>query len=396
MNIISKLSITIRKPIVKIVEKPTPLTYIGPGKATKLGDILSNLQIKKVFIIASKSLLKSGLLNNIIESIDKYKIPYIIFDGVTPDPTFEIVSQAKKMAVGCDAIVAIGGGSVIDAAKVVNAAIANNTSAEKLTGLLKVHKRPLPFIVIPTTAGTGSETTVAAVISNSKNHAKKQILDPKIVPMFAILDPELTISLPYNTTVSTTLDALTHALEAYVSKYADEQTDRMAKTAVHIIFENLPKIKENPQNINVRENLLIASFLAGQAFTRTYVGYVHAFSHTIGGKFGVPHGLANAILLPHIMEYYLPVCQKRFSELAISTNIDNTNLSEKELAEKFIHSLFELNNEYDIPKRFENFPESEIDNVIRIAFAECHGTYPVPRYYSHNEAKKLMYKVCSK
>ncbi len=396
MNIISKISIKIRKPIVKIIEKPTPCTYIGAGKANKIGDILSNLQIKKVFIIASKSLLKSGILNNMLQTINEHDISYIIFDAVTPDPTFDIVYKAQKLATGYDAIVAIGGGSVIDTAKAVNAAIVNNIKPEKLTGLLKVRKMPLPFIVIPTTAGTGSETTVASVISDSKDHTKKQILDPRIVPMFAILDPELTINLPYNISVFTALDALTHALEAFVSKYSDEQTDRMAKTAIHMIFENLPKIKEDPSNLYIRENLLVASFLAGQAFTRTYVGYVHAFAHAIGGKFGVSHGLANAILLPHIMEYYLPVCKKRFAELQISNNESNENLSEIELAKKFILSLFELNNQCDIPKRFNNFPESKINDVIHLAFKECHGTYPVPRYYSHSEAKKLMNKVCSK
>ena len=396
MSIIAKTSIVVRKPVIKIVEKPTPCTYIGSGKVKKVGEILSNLEIKKALVVTDNFLFKSGLVNSMLKSMDEYKIPYVIFDGVLPDPTFAIVSQAQKMSVGCDAVVAIGGGSVIDAAKAVSAAIANNTSAEKLAGLLKVHKRPLPFIAIPTTSGTGSETTVAAVISDSNTHAKKQILDPKIVPMFAILDPELTVGLPQHTTAFTTLDALTHALEAYVSEYADEQTDRMSRAAVHMIFENLPKVRKNPADIDAREALLVASFLAGQAFTRTYVGYVHAFAHTIGGKFGVPHGLANAILLPHIMKYYFPVCHKRFAELAISAGICDSSLPERERAEKFINSLFELNTKCDIPKRFEKFPESEIDDVIKMAFKECHGTYPVPRYFSEEEAKKLMHKVCSK
>lgn len=394
MGIFSQLSINVRKPVIKLVKKPTPCTYIGPGQARKTGKILTMLGAEKALILTDSFLGRSGLLDGLLESISSAGIAYTVFDGVQPDPTFAIVAQAQKAAAGCNAVVAVGGGSVLDTAKVVSAAVANGTTAERLAGLLKVRRRPLPLVAVPTAAGTGSETTVAAVISDTSTHTKKQLLDPKLVPMVAILDPELTVGLPPHTTAFTALDALTHALEAHVAGYADEETDRQAQTAVRLIFQDLPRVRENPADLEARESLLVASFFAGMAFTRTYVGYVHAFAHTIGGKFGVPHGLANAVLLPHIMKHYLPVCQERFAELAVITGLGNPGAPQRELAECFVQELFVLNRLCGIPERFDRFPASEIDAVIQMAFKECHGTYPVPCYYTRQEARKLMNAVC--
>ena len=391
----SKLSVAVRKPVIKIVSKPTPVTYIGPGRARETGRLLTMLGAKKALVITDSFLHQSGLLSGLLESIDQAGVPYAVFDGVQPDPTFAIVAHARAACAGCDAVVAVGGGSVMDTAKAVAAAVANHTSAESLAGMLKVRRRPLPFIAVPTTAGTGSETTVAAIISDTATHSKKQLLDPKLVPMFAILDPELTVGLPKHTTAHTALDALTHALEAYVAGYADEETDRQARIAVRLIFKYLPKVQENPADLEAREALLTASFFAGMAFTRTYVGYVHAFAHTIGGKFGVPHGLANAVLLPHIMRYYLPVSYKRFAELAKMLNIGMPGDTDQVRANRFVKVLYQLNRQLEIPKRFEKFSSSAIEEVIDMAFQECHGVYPVPRYFTRAHARKLMEAVCA-
>lgn len=392
----SKLSIAVRKPVIKIVTKPTPVTYIGPGRAKEAGRLLRMMGSRKALVVTDSFLHQSGLLDGLLESIREADVEYTVFDGVQPDPTFAIVANAKQACAGCDAVVAVGGGSVMDTAKAVAAAVANHTSAESLAGMLKVHRRPLPFIAVPTTAGTGSETTVAAIISDTATHSKKQLLDPKLVPMFAILDPELTVGLPKHTTAHTALDALTHALEAYVAGYADEETDRQARIAIRLIFKYLPKVQENPADLEGREALLTASFFAGMAFTRTYVGYVHAFAHTIGGKFGVPHGLANAVLLPHIMRYYLPVCYKRFAELAEMLNIGTPGDTAQVRATRFVKVLYQLNRQLEIPARFDKFPASAIDEVIDMAFQECHGTYPVPRYFTREHARKLMEAVCAK
>ncbi len=392
----SKLSVAVRKPVIKIVSKPTPVTYIGPGRAREAGRLLQMMGAKKALVITDSFLHQSGLLDGVEESIQAAGVDHAVFDGVQPDPTFAIVAQAKKACAGCDAVVAVGGGSVMDTAKAVAAAVANHTSAEALAGMLKVHRRPLPLIAVPTTAGTGSETTVAAIISDTATHSKKQLLDPKLVPMFAILDPELTVGLPKHTTAYTALDALTHALEAYVAGYADEETDRQARIAVRLIFQYLPKVQENPADLEGREALLVASFFAGMAFTRTYVGYVHAFAHTIGGKFGVPHGLANAVLLPHIMRYYLPVCSRRFAELGRMLKLGMPGDTDEIKATRFVKLLYKLNRQMEIPTRFEKFPASAIEEVIDMAFQECHGTYPVPRYFTRAHARKLMEAVCAK
>ena len=392
----SKLSVAVRKPVIKIVSKPTPVTYIGPGRARETGRLLRTLGVRKALVITDGFLHQSGLLDGLLESIRETDVEYGVFDGVQPDPTFAIVAEAKQACDGCDAVVAVGGGSVLDTAKAVAAAVANHPSAEALAGMLKVRRRPLPLIAVPTTAGTGSETTVAAIISDTATHSKKQLLDPKLVPMFAILDPELTVGLPKHTTAHTALDALTHALEAYVAGYADEETDRQARMAVRLIFKYLPRVQEDPADLEGREGLLTASFFAGMAFTRTYVGYVHAFAHTIGGKFGVPHGLANAVLLPHIMRYYLPVSYHRFAELARMLHLGTPGDSDQTLATRFVKLLYQLNRQLEIPARFEKFPASAIEDVIDMAFRECHGTYPVPRYFTRAHARKLMEAVCAK
>lgn len=392
----SKLSIAVRKPVIKIVSKPTPVTYIGPGRAREAGRLLRTLGARKALVITDGFLHQSGLLDGLLEGIRAAEVECAVFDGVQPDPTFAIVADARQACAGCDAVVAVGGGSVLDTAKAVAAAVANHTSAEALAGMLKVRRRPLPLIAVPTTAGTGSETTVAAIISDTATHSKKQLLDPKLVPMFAILDPELTVGLPRHTTAHTALDALTHALEAYVAGYADEETDRQARMAVRLIFKYLPRVQEDPADLEGREGLLTASFFAGMAFTRTYVGYVHAFAHTIGGKFGVPHGLANAVLLPHIMRYYLPVSYHRFAELARMLRLGTPGDSDQALATRFVKLLYQLNRQLEIPARFEKFPASAIEDVIDMAFRECHGTYPVPRYFTRAHARKLMEAVCAK
>lgn len=391
---ISKLKVNLSKPIIAVVAKPTPVTYIGPGTINKVADILKMSNINKALIVTDAFLLKIGMLDTMLEGIKKAGIETAIYDGVKPDPTYTIVDEALGFCKGCDAIVAVGGGSVIDTAKVVAAAYTNKKSPKELEGFFKVKKPLLKFIAIPTTAGTGSETTIAAVISNPEDHTKTTVVDPKLVPMVAILDPMLTVGLPMPTTVFTTMDALTHALEAYVSNYATPQTDEFAEIAIKTIYESLGIVYKNPQDVQARENLLVASFFAGMAFSRAYIGYVHAFAHSIGGKFGVPHGLANAVILPHVMEYYKPACQERFAKLCDLVKLSSPGDTQEEKCEKFVNSIFEMNRTMQVPERLDKFVTSEVPNVVRAGFKECHGTYPVPRYLSKSDAEKILYKVC--
>ena len=393
MFTIYKAKVTIAKPVINLVAKPTPVTFIGPGKILKTAELLKMNNIQKALIVTDDFLYNSGLLSAMLDRIKEEGIEVVIFSQVTPDPTFEVVAKAQDGAQDCQAVVAVGGGSVLDTAKAVSAAIANHTSAARLAGMLKVKKRPLPLIAVPTTAGTGSETTVAAIISDSSTHLKKQILDPKIVPIMAILDPEITVGLPPHLTAFTAMDALTHALEAYVSNYASEETDRYSEIAIKLIYENLDKVYNNPKDMEGREALLVASFFAGMAFTRTYVGYVHAFAHTIGGKYGYAHGMANAVLLPHIMREYEVCCKQRFAKLYDLVTLPSDSLSKEEKARRFVDSIYAMNKRFNIPEKFEKFPKSDMEMITKIAFKESHGTYPVPVYFSMKKAKELLEKV---
>lgn len=394
MALFYRLSVAVRHPIVNMVPKPTPLTYIGEGRLREIPRLLAVAGKKRVLVLCGTTLYRRGDLDWLLAAIRAAGTDVEIFPGIPQDPTFAVVEEAGKHMMGCDAILAIGGGSVLDTAKAVAASAACGCPAEKLAGILKVKETPVMQIAVPTTAGTGSETTIAAVISDSMTHAKRQILDPRIVPTVAILDPQLTVGLPPHTTVSTAMDALTHALEAYTATYATPETDRYAEMAIKMIYEALPRAWEVPEDMQAREQLLVASFLAGMAFTTTYVGYVHAFAHTIGGKFGVAHGLANAVLLPHIMEYYLPVCEERFAHLAEMTGVSHAE-SRNQRARDFVGSIVAMSSRCNIPRRLQNFPREAIDDVVKMAFRECHGTYPVPRYYTRAEARKLLEKVCA-
>ena len=374
---------------------PTKL-YFGKNALDGLNKELPRYGKNIMLIYGGGSIKKNGIYDKVVDIL-KHNGKEIFEDGgVMPNPTAEKLRDGveKARAAKADLLLAVGGGSVLDAAKTAAAAIANHKPAEKLVGTLKVKKQPMPLIAVPTTAGTGSETTIAAVISGTATHRKRQILDPKLVPFAAILDPELTVGLPQGNTIHTAMDALTHALEAYVSAYATPETDRYAEMAAKMIYEALPVVREEPKNVEMREQLLVASFLAGMAFTRTYVGYVHAFAHSIGGRYGVAHGLANAVLLPHIMEYYLPVSTPRLARMAQICGISG-DPDEGARARAFVESIAAMNQTGGVPERLAEFPRAEIDAVIKEAFQECHGTYPVPRYYTRPAARALLEQVCA-
>ncbi len=397
----AKMKLAIMKPIFHYVGKnkiaETKL-HVGSGAITKSAKILSEQNIDKVLVITDQVLYDLGLLTPMLEALEKAQINVSIYHRVKPDPTFTIVDEALAVCKQneCKAVIGFGGGSVLDTSKTVAACAANKyIKPQKLEGMMKVRTKPLPFIAIPTTAGTGSEVTLVAVISDSQSHQKTTIIDPKIVADDAILDPAITVGLPKHITSSTALDALTHAIEAYISGFATKQTDIMALKAIKLINENIIKAYNQPDDLKARENLLLGSMYAGQAFTRTYVGYVHAFSHNIGGKYGVAHGLANAVLLPHVMEDSKDAARVRFAELSDFLELCDTNAAIPAKADAFVQYLFDLNAQLNIPSRLEAFAQDGIDEIINLAFKEAHGTYPVPKYYTKASARELLLKVCN-
>lgn len=393
----SKLKIAVSKPIILALPKPIPVAFIGAGKVLQIPELLQMQGVTRALIVTDKSLVALGLLAPLLARMDESRISYFVYDDIQPDPTYTTADNGLALCQKnkCNGIVAVGGGSVLDTAKAISVAAANGKPPRALAGQLKVKKPGVLLIAVPTTAGTGSEATLAAVLSDPDTHSKSTIVDPKIVPSIAVLDSALTVGLPKHITAATAMDALTHAVEAYVSGYATAQSRHFSEISIRLIYQNLEHVYQNPTDLQGRENLLLASFYGGLAFTRTYVGYVHAFAHNIGGKYGIPHGLANAVLLPHIMQLYLPTCEKDFAALARIVGVADEKETDAKNAQRFVQSLFDLNKAVAIPLVLEKFPVSAVTQMREAAFHECHGTYPVPYYLTTEQADELLKQVAN-
>jgi len=278
----------------------------------------------------------------------------------------------------------------MDCAKGIGAKAAHpRKTVAQLQGVLKVHKQIPLFFAVPTTAGTGSETTVAAVITDSATHHKASIMDPAIIPKYAILDPELTVGLPPFITATTGMDALCHAVEAYTNHtYNTRLENRYAKKAVILIHDFLPVVYKNGKNIKARQAMQKAAFFAGRAFTRGCVGYVHAVGHTLGGLYGVPHGLAMSIILPHVLRQFGPAVYDRLAELATVCGMEGKNNREK--AESFISWIEDMKEQMGIPVGTDAIKDEDVEQIIEWALKEANPLYPVPVVWGHDDLAKLI------
>ena len=358
----------------------------------KIPAILSQKGIKRVLLVTDKTLTNLGITAPLLQALANEGITATVFDETVPNPTIDNIESAlsKYHSTRAEAIIALGGGSSMVCAKGVGARVSNpNKSIPQMRGLLKVAKRPPLIIAIPTTAGTGSETTIAAVISNPETHEKYAINDQKIVPSYAVLDPLLTVGLPPHITSTTGLDALTHAVEAYIGRSNTSKTREYAREAVKLIFENLYTAYSNGKDVNARANMLKASFYAGIAFTRAYVGYVHAIAHTLGGYYSIPHGLANAVILPVVLDYYGHTADNPLAELADLIGITQPNESDAVKAGKFIARIKELEASMNIPLKMEGIKESDLPGMIHNALREANPLYPVPMELFADDLRKL-------
>ncbi len=372
-----------------------PKTIEGPKSILKLAPLIKEKGFTKVLIVTDKTLVEIHLLDDLLKSLDENKVNYVLFDGVNPNPTDENVEEGVKLYRdnGCEAMIAFGGGSPMDCAKGIGARIARpNKSIAKMQGLFKVlHKIPLIFTV-PTTAGTGSETTIAAVITEAKTHHKASINDLSLMPKYAILDPELTAGLPPKTTATTGMDALCHAVEAYTNNTYNSKLEKdLSKKAVKLIYDNLYGAYLDGSDLKRRQNLQLAAFYAGRAFTRGSVGYVHAIGHTLGGLYGTPHGLAMSILLPHVMRAYGEKAYRRLAELCDVCGIVNQG-SEKEKALAFIGWIEELKEKTGIPK-YPDIKKEDIDQIVTWAIKEGNPLYPTPVTWDRNDFKAFVEKM---
>ena len=358
-----------------------PETLEGPGAIRKLPEFIKSKGVNKVLVVTDKGLMGIHLLDSLFEEMTKAGVEYVVYDGTEPNPSIENIEDARQLYVdnNCEGLIAFGGGSPMDCAKAAGARVANpRIPVRKMRGVLKlVHKLP-PLFAVPTTAGTGSEVTLAAVVSDRKTHEKNAINDPRLRPKYAVLDPELTTGLPPHITSTTGMDALTHAVEAYIGRSNVKSTEMYAEKATKMIFESLETAYTDGKNVEARETMLKASYYAGMAFTRAYVGYVHAIAHNLGGFYGIPHGLANAVILPYVLEYYGETAHARLAKLAVIAGV-KTDGSDKEKAEAFIEAIKQMNKNMNIQDKFDCIKEEDIPTIVKRALKEGNPLYPVPK-----------------
>ena len=372
-----------------------PTLLEGPGAIKKLPAFIKSKGLNKVLVVTDKGLMGIHLLDSLFEELDKAGVEYVVYDGTQPNPSIENIEDARALYVenNCEGVIAFGGGSPMDCAKAAAARVTNpKISVRKMRGVLKLHHKLPPFFAVPTTAGTGSETTLAAVVTDTATHEKNAINDIRLKPRFAVLDPELTVGLPPHITSTTGMDALTHAVEAYIGKSNVKSTEEYAEKATKMIFENIETAYKDGKNIEARDKMLKASFYAGQAFTRAYVGYVHAIAHNLGGQYGVPHGLANAIILPYVLEYYGETAHKRLAKLAEIAGVKTTG-SDKEKAEAFIEAIKTLNKNMNIPDGFDMVQEKDIPVIVERALKEGNPLYPVPKIMDKADCEAVIRRM---
>ena len=369
-----------------------PVMLTGENSTGEIGKIFKRHQISCVLLVTDKGIVSKNLHQSSLEALKKNNIKCVIYDKTVPNPTIDNIEEGLKMYLenACQGILTIGGGSAMDCAKGIGARVANpKKSISQMRGILKVtHKIPI-LVAVPTTAGTGSETTLAAVITDSKTHEKYAINDPKLIPHYAVLDPVLTLSLPPSLTASTGMDAFVHAIEAYIGKSNTKNTEKNAELATRLIIENLQKAFDDGKNLEAREKMQQASFFAGVAFSRAYVGNVHAIAHTLGGQYQVPHGFANAVILPYVLKYYEKTIYNRIDKLCRKVGFLDDIQSKQEKTEKFIEYIESLNKKFGFPDKIDELKEEDIETLAKRADKEANPLYPVPMIFSLKDFENI-------
>ncbi len=372
-----------------------PIVVKGTGSVSEIPSLFKKHGNKKVMVVTGRTVGKT-IAPPIIENLKANGIDAVHYSQVAANPTVKVVNEIQTMYLenGCDGFLAIGGGSPMDAAKGAAARVLHpKRSVQQLSGLFRVLHTMPTFVAVPTTAGTGSETTIAAVITDDETHHKAALMDISLVPKYAVLDPETTRNLPPKTTSTTGMDALTHAVEAYVcNAYTTKETDRFAEEATVAIFKFLERAYNDGNDMEARQEMLTASFKAGFAFTRAGVGNVHAIAHTLGGLYNTPHGLANAVILPIVLEDYGSAVYKKLSHLATITGVA-TSGDEETRAKAFIAEIRAMNKRMQLPTGFDNIKEEDIPQMVQWALKEANPVYPVPVIYDEERCAKVIRRI---
>ena len=381
-----------------------PKLISGEGSLLKVPGMLQKAGHQKVLVATTPGFIRRGSLQPFFDELDACGIEATVFSEVVPDPTIECVEELVTAyhEGDCKAIVAIGGGSVMDCAKVAGArVVCPGKTIRDMKGALKIHRKLPDFYAVPTTAGTGSECTVAAVVTDTVDgrHYKYAVADFCMTPKVAVLDPALTVDLPPHMTAATGMDALTHAVEAYTNRFASNKVKYRAVDAVHGIHDYLLAVYEDGSNMEARTGMLEASYNAGIAFSNNFVGYVHAIAHGIGALYGVPHGLANAIILPYVMEQYGTAAYKELAVMAEVVEVQHISadnrrlLGRDEMAREFIQWIRDMNEKMGIPDKIKELREEDFDILIDRAMAEGNYDYPVPKVWGCEDFRKLLSKL---
>jgi len=357
-----------------------------------LANKVKELNFDTVLIVTDDALHnKLLLLEDLKAKLAENGVFYAVYDKTVPNPTIDNIEEGLKLykESNCKAIIAFGGGSPMDCAKGIAARLTRpKKTVSDLRGLFKIHKKTPTLFAVPTTSGTGSEATVAAIITDPTTHEKYALSDPSLIPAYAVLDPNLTLKLPPQITSTTGMDALTHAVEAYIGKGGMKKTNKYALEATTIIFTYLKTAYDDGTNIEARKQMQLASYYAGVAFTRAYVGYVHSIAHALGGMYGVPHGLANAVILPYILDFSIKKSYGKLARLADAAKIDGANKKEK--AERFVQAVRDMNAYMQIPSHIDKIKDEDIPLIAARACKEANPQYPVPRIMTKKQMREII------
>ena len=386
------------KQLIKLMPWRKPELLQFENGAAGLASFVKSKGIEKVLVVTDGNLMKLGLCAPMLEAMEKEGVKAAVYDKVVANPTIDNVEAALALynESGAQGIIAFGGGSPMDCAKGVGARVARpKKSIPKMKGILKVVKKMPPFFAIPTTSGTGSETTLAAVITDTTNpehHLKYAIQDFPLIPHYAVLDPSLTAGLPQKVTSTTGMDALCHAIEAYIGNSNTKETRQKAEEAIKLIFTYLKRAYDDGKDMEARKNMQTAAFDAGVAFTRAYVGNVHAMGHAMGAKYNTPHGLAMAVILPHMLDFYGEKIYKKLAKLADVVGI--TGADEAEKAKAFIKAVKDMNAYMQIPENFGGIIKKEdAVDMSEAAYKEANPLYPVPVMMGKEDFVKMYLEV---
>lgn len=338
-------------------------SYFGWGAREVLVDEIKRRKFKRALVVTDETLLKVGVTNKVLSLLDENMIPYEMFSDIKPNPTISNVKKGLKIAkkYHCDYLIAVGGGSVIDTAKAIGIVINNPEFKEikNLVGTANTKNPSLPIIALPTTAGTAAEVTINYVITDEEAVVKLVCVDPNDIPVLSIIDTELMSAMPASTAAATGLDALTHAMECYITKGAWEMSDMFALKAMKLIYENLESAVN--KNRDAMDKMALAQYIAGMGFSNVGLGIVHSMAHQLGAVYDTPHGVANALLLPYILEYNGEVCPDRFRDMGRAFGLDMNGLSDKEAVKKVADAVRELAVRLNIPQHIRDIGGKEED-----------------------------------